>query len=118
MGAPQFFVGDMHNAFPHALVGGVAHPLAAPSVVDITRAFESGLAAERNLLLRRRAKQCADLLHKHAAAHGLEVDPKLTHGKLVEETGAAQPAEVLVDDGQWSVIRRRQTIDDVLALES
>lgn len=27
----------------------------------------------------------ADLLHKHAAAHGLEVDPKLTHGKLVEE---------------------------------
>ena len=28
------------------------------------------------------------------------------------------PAEVLVDDGQWSIIRRRQTIDDVLALES
>ena len=28
------------------------------------------------------------------------------------------PAEVLVDEGQWSVIRRRQTIDDVLALES
>jgi lysyl-tRNA synthetase class 2 len=27
----------------------------------------------------------ADLLHKHAAARGLEVDPKLTHGKLVEE---------------------------------
>jgi diaminopimelate decarboxylase len=27
------------------------------------------------------------------------------------------PAEVLVDDGQWSVIRRRQTMDDVLALE-
>lgn len=27
----------------------------------------------------------ADLLHKHAAAHELEVDPKLTHGKLVEE---------------------------------
>jgi diaminopimelate decarboxylase len=26
--------------------------------------------------------------------------------------------EVLVDDGQWKVIRRRQTIDDVLALES
>jgi diaminopimelate decarboxylase len=26
--------------------------------------------------------------------------------------------EVLVDDGKWSVIRRRQTIDDVLALES
>ena len=25
--------------------------------------------------------------------------------------------EVLVDDGKWSVIRRRQTIDDVLALE-
>jgi diaminopimelate decarboxylase len=27
------------------------------------------------------------------------------------------PPEVLVDDGQWQVIRRRQTIDDVLALE-
>jgi lysyl-tRNA synthetase, class II len=27
----------------------------------------------------------ADLLHKHAVARGLEVDPKLTHGKLVEE---------------------------------
>ena len=26
--------------------------------------------------------------------------------------------EVLVDDGQWTVIRRRQTLDDVLALES
>jgi len=26
--------------------------------------------------------------------------------------------EVLVDDGQWSVIRRRQTLDDVLALET
>ena len=28
------------------------------------------------------------------------------------------PAEVLVDDGRWSVIRRRQTIDDLLALET
>ena len=28
------------------------------------------------------------------------------------------PAEVLVADGAWSVIRRRQTLDDVLALES
>jgi diaminopimelate decarboxylase len=28
------------------------------------------------------------------------------------------PAEVLVDDGKWAVIRRRQTLDDVLALES
>jgi diaminopimelate decarboxylase len=26
--------------------------------------------------------------------------------------------EVLVDDGQWTVIRRRQTLDDVLALET
>jgi diaminopimelate decarboxylase len=26
--------------------------------------------------------------------------------------------EVLVDDGQWRIIRRRQTLDDVLALES
>ena len=28
------------------------------------------------------------------------------------------PAEVLVDNGAWSVIRRRQTIDDLLALEA
>ena len=28
------------------------------------------------------------------------------------------PAEVLVDDGRWDVIRRRQTMSDVLALES
>jgi diaminopimelate decarboxylase len=28
------------------------------------------------------------------------------------------PPEVLVDAGQWSIIRRRQTLDDVLALES
>jgi diaminopimelate decarboxylase len=27
------------------------------------------------------------------------------------------PAEVLVDDGRWRVIRRRQTIDDMIALE-
>jgi diaminopimelate decarboxylase len=27
------------------------------------------------------------------------------------------PAEVLVEDGQWRLIRRRQTIDDMLALE-
>jgi diaminopimelate decarboxylase len=26
--------------------------------------------------------------------------------------------EVLVDEGRWRVIRRRQTLDDVLALES
>ena len=28
------------------------------------------------------------------------------------------PAEVLVQDGRWTVIRRRQTIDDLLALET
>jgi diaminopimelate decarboxylase len=28
------------------------------------------------------------------------------------------PAEVLVDNGRWDVIRRRQTVDDMLALES
>jgi diaminopimelate decarboxylase len=27
------------------------------------------------------------------------------------------PSEVLVRDGNWSVIKRRQTIDDLLALE-
>jgi diaminopimelate decarboxylase len=26
-------------------------------------------------------------------------------------------AEILVDDSKWAVIRRRQTLDDVLALE-
>ena len=28
------------------------------------------------------------------------------------------PAEVLVDNGSWKVIRRRQTLNDLLALES
>jgi diaminopimelate decarboxylase len=28
------------------------------------------------------------------------------------------PAEVLVDEGRWDLIRRRQTVDDMLALES
>jgi diaminopimelate decarboxylase len=28
------------------------------------------------------------------------------------------PAEVLVQDTTWSVIKRRQTIDDLVALES
>lgn len=28
------------------------------------------------------------------------------------------PVEVMVDEGRWTVIRRRQTLDDVLALES
>jgi len=28
------------------------------------------------------------------------------------------PAEVLVDEGGWRVIRRRQTIDDMTALET
>jgi hypothetical protein len=28
------------------------------------------------------------------------------------------PAEVLVQNGEWSVIKRRQTIDDLLSLET
>jgi diaminopimelate decarboxylase len=28
------------------------------------------------------------------------------------------PPEVMVDGGRWSVIRRRQTVDDMLALEA
>jgi len=28
------------------------------------------------------------------------------------------PAEVMVDRGEWRVIRRRQTIDDMLSLET
>jgi hypothetical protein len=27
------------------------------------------------------------------------------------------PVEILVQDGAWRVIRRRQTVDDLLALE-
>jgi diaminopimelate decarboxylase len=27
------------------------------------------------------------------------------------------PAEVLVDKGEWRLIRRRQTVDDLLSLE-
>jgi diaminopimelate decarboxylase len=58
--------------------------------------------------------------------------PPLAQGDLVaiRDTGAygaamasnynrrPLPAEVLVDDGQWRTIRRRQTVDDMLALES
>ena len=28
------------------------------------------------------------------------------------------PAEAMVDDGTWRVVRRRQTVDDMLMLES
>jgi hypothetical protein len=28
------------------------------------------------------------------------------------------PPEVLVDQGRWTTIRRRQTLDDILALET
>jgi diaminopimelate decarboxylase len=28
------------------------------------------------------------------------------------------PAEVVVDGGEWRVVRRRQTIDDMLSLET
>lgn len=28
------------------------------------------------------------------------------------------PAEIMVDDGRWQVVRRRQTVDDMLALET
>jgi diaminopimelate decarboxylase len=58
--------------------------------------------------------------------------PRLTTGDLVaiRDAGAygsvmasnynrrPLPAEVLVDEGKWTVIRRRQTVDDQLALES
>ena len=58
--------------------------------------------------------------------------PPLAQGDLVaiRDTGAygaamasnynrrPLPAEVLVDDGQWRTIRRRQTVDDMLMLES
>ena len=57
--------------------------------------------------------------------------PRVAVGDLVaiRDTGAygsamasnynrrPKPAEVLVDDGRWRVVRRRQTIDDMLALE-
>jgi diaminopimelate decarboxylase len=58
--------------------------------------------------------------------------PELTVGDLVaiRDTGAygsamasnynrrPQPAEALVDEGTWRVIRRRQTVDDMLSLET
>jgi diaminopimelate decarboxylase len=58
--------------------------------------------------------------------------PELKVGDLVaiRDTGAygsamasnynrrPQPAEALVDEGTWRVIRRRQTVDDMLAMES
>ena len=58
--------------------------------------------------------------------------PPLAQGDLVaiRDTGAygaamasnynrrPLPAEVIVDDGRWRTIRRRQTVDDMLALES
>ena len=58
--------------------------------------------------------------------------PRLTAGDLVaiRDAGAygavmasnynrrPLPAEVLVDEGKWTVIRRRQTVDDQLALET
>ena len=58
--------------------------------------------------------------------------PRLAVGDLVaiRDTGAygssmasnynrrPLPAEVLVDEARWRVIRRRQTIDDMLAMES
>jgi len=34
------------------------------------------------------------------------------------EQPGEQAAEVLVDEGKWTTIRRRQTLEDVLALES
>jgi diaminopimelate decarboxylase len=57
--------------------------------------------------------------------------PRLAVGDLVaiRDTGAygsamasnynrrPKPAEVMVDEGRWRVVRRRQTIDDMLALE-
>jgi len=57
--------------------------------------------------------------------------PRLTVGDLlaIHDAGAygaamasnynrrPLPAEVLVDDGGWRVVRRRQTLDEMLALE-
>jgi diaminopimelate decarboxylase len=42
------------------------------------------------------------------------------YGAVMASTYNRRPLapEVLVDDGQWTLIRRRQTIDDMLALES
>ena len=41
------------------------------------------------------------------------------YGAVMASTYLRRPLapEVLVDDGQWRVIRRRQTLDDMLALE-
>ena len=62
----------------------------------------------------------------HLTRHRLEVDDLLAildagaYGSVMASNYNRHllPAEVLVDGGTWTVIRRRQTLDDVLALES
>jgi len=58
--------------------------------------------------------------------------PRLAVGDLlaIRDTGAygsamasnynrrPLPVEVIVDEGRWQVVRRRQSVDDMLALES
>ena len=57
------------------------------------------------------ALQVGDLVAIHdAGAYGAAMASNYNRRPL--------PVEVIVDDGRWRVIRRRQTIDDMLALES
>jgi diaminopimelate decarboxylase len=67
--------------------------------------------------------------HPHAVHCALKANSTLAIARLVRSLGGRAEAnsvynrrplaaEVLVDDGGWRVIRRRQTVDDRLALES
>ena len=58
-----------------------------------------------------RALQVGDLLAIHdAGAYGSAMASNYNRRPL--------PVEVLVDEGGWRVIRRRQTLDDMLSLEN
>jgi diaminopimelate decarboxylase len=70
--------------------------------------------------------ESSDVVGRDRELHSLEVGDLLA----IRDTGAygsamasnynrrPLPPEVLVEEGQWRVIRRRQTVDDMLALES
>jgi diaminopimelate decarboxylase len=69
--------------------------------------------------------ESSDLFARERALPPLEVDDTVAvldagaYGSVMASNYNRHPlpAEVLVDDGQWTVIRRRQTVDDMLALE-
>ena len=64
-------------------------------------------ARDRDAAAARRSATCVAI--RDAGAYGSAMASNYNRRPL--------PAEVLVDDGSWRVIRRRQTLDDMLALE-